>query len=342
MLGKIFILVIIIFVKAIFSAGDTAFTYVNKAKISHMSKTNQKAKKIKKLIQNSTKFYGIIEVVITMCELIASAYAAEAFVTPLTLALGNMGLDANVATVLSILIVTIVLSYFLLIFGGILPKRIARSRPERTAFAVVNVLWFIAILNKPFEKLIHFSTNLFSKLFHIPSEVQEKLTEKEIKMIIREGKDQGVVDEIEKQILLKTFQFNDLSVKDIYIPKEQVDFLNIDSSVEQILANIKKYNYTRMPVFQGNKNHIIGLFNIKDVVIEYANKKEISLDIHQFLRPALFVSSKDKVSHVFQTMKAEKQSLAIVCDENKKTVGIVTLEDILELLVGKIIDEYDK
>lgn len=342
MITKILILSIIVFIKAIFSAGDTALTYVNKAKISQMSKTNKKAKKIKILSENTTRFYGIIEVVITMCELLASAYAAEAFVTPLSIFLVGFHLSTSTAIILSIFIVTLILSYFLLIFGGILPKRIARSHPEDTIFHIVPILWFVSILNKPFEVLVQVSTNFFCKLFHLPQEQKEKLTEKEIKMIIKEGNDQGVIAKIEKDILLRTLKFNDLLVKDIMIPKEKIDFINIDDPIDKILNNIKKYNYTRMPVFEKTKDHVIGLFNIKDIIITYAAKHQIDLHIDEFLRPILFVHEKDKISDTFQTMQKQAYSLSIVLDDKEKVVGMLTMEDILEILVGNIIDEYDK
>ncbi len=277
-----------------------------------------------------------------MCELLASAYAAEAFVTPLAKWFSELYIEPHVATILAIVIVTVILSYFLLIFGGILPKRIARNYPEKTAFRVVSIRWFVAFLNRPFEKIISSSTKFFSKLFHIANEPKEKLTEKEIKMIIREGKDQGVIDNVEKDIFFKALKFNDLHVKDIMLAKEKIDFINLEDSSDKILANIRKYNYTRMPVFQDTKDNVIGFINIKDFIIEYANKKRMNLNVKNYLRPISSVSTKEKVSDVFKRLQLEKQALAIVKNNEQNVVGLITMEDIIETLVGNIIDEYDK
>lgn len=339
---RVIILAIMIAMKAIFSASDTAFTYLNKAKISQESKKNRKAKKIKNMIENNHRFFGIIEVGITMIELFSSAYAAEAFVTPFSNYLIEKGIEQNMAVLIAIIIVTIILSYFLLIFGSVLPKRIARNNPEKTAYVLINILSVLAIINIPFEKLIRSSTKLFCKIFNIKENDKNILSEKEIKMMILEGKDQGIVDKIEKDILFNALKFNDITVKKIMKPKEEIDFINVKEDISKVLKNIKKYKYTRIPVFENNKDHVIGILNVKDIALKLADNQNFDFDLRSILRNVMFVQKEEKIPYVFKTMQTNRQSIMIVLDENEKVVGLITMEDIIEELVGKIFDEYDK
>lgn len=336
------ILVIMVLIKAIFSASDTAFTYLNKAKISQESKKNRKAKKIKNMIENNHRFFGITEVGITLIELLASAYAAEVFVNPLSIMFMSYGMEKEIAILISIIIITIILSYFLLVFGAILPKRIARNNPEKTAYRLINILNLLAIINIPFEKLIRFSTKVFCKIFGIKENDKNMLSEKEIKMMILEGRDQGIVDKIEKEILFNALKFNDLTVKKIMKTKEEIDFINVKEDINKILENIKKHKYTRIPVFEGNKDHIIGILNVKDIALKLADDQSLNFDLRSILRKVIFVQKEEKIPYAFKTMQMNRQSMMIVLDENEKVVGLITMEDIIERLVGKIFDEYDK
>lgn len=339
---KYIVLIIMVIMKAILSASDTAFTYINKIKVSQESKKNKKALKIKNMIEQNQRFYGIIEVGITMIELLASAYAAEAFVTPFSKYLvTSIGLDEKIAIVLAICLVTIVLSYFLLIFGSVLPKRIAKNNPEKTAYSLINILNILAILNYPFEKLITFSTKILCKIFRIKPRDKEVLSEKEIKMMIIEGKDQGIVDKIEKDILFNALKFNDIKVKKVMKQKEEIDFINIEEDIFDVLKNIKKYKYTRVPIFEKNKDNIIGIFNVKDIAIKLADDTKLNIKIKDILRPAIFVSEEQKLPYAFKEMQKNKQAMMIVKDKDDNVVGLITMEDIIERLVGNIFDEYD-
>ena len=341
-MNKLIILAIMVLIKAIFSASDTAFTYINKAKISQESKKNKKAKKIKNMIENNHRFFGIIEVGITMIELLASAYAAEVFVNPFSKYLMQNGIGQTLSIFIAIGVVTIILSYFLLIFGSVIPKRIARNNPEKTAYSLIDLLSTLAVINKPFEKLISFSTKVFCRIFRIKERDENILSEKEIKMMILEGKDQGIVDKIEKDILFNALKFNDITVKKIMKPKEEIDFINVKDDINKIMKNIKKYKYTRIPVFEGTKDHIIGILNVKDIAIKLADDEKLEFDLKTILRPVMFVQKEQKIPYAFKTMQVNRQSMMIVLDENEKVIGLVTMEDIIEKLVGKIFDEYDK
>ena len=332
------ILGIIIIVKAFFSGAETAFTYLNKAKFNQMSKkaNKKKEKRINNLLNNKLSIFGTTSVGITFAELLASAFAAEAFLGNMEEELETFGLSNSLAYVIALVVITIILSYFTLVFGELLPKRIARNNPEKVAYKTVNALVIFSKINYGFEKFLTASENLFSKIFGIKNEPNEKLTEKEIKMIISEGKDQGIFDEDEKKLLYNALKFDDFKIKDIIVEKEKVTFINSEYSKEKILEIIKKYKYTRFPVYSGTKDNIIGVLNIKDIIINNEND-----DIKQFIREPLFVSGKDNIDEIFKSMQLNNKHIAIVKNAEGKVEGMITMEDIIEKLLGNILDEFD-
>ena len=151
--------------------------------------------------------------------------------------------------------VTIILSYFTLVFGELIPKRLARNHPEKTAYRTINVIYFFSKINTIFEKILKVSEDFFIRLFDLEKEPAEKLTEQEIRMIIAEGKDQGIFDQDEKKLLYNALKFDDLKIKNIMIPKEKMVYINIDDSKERILDIIEKYKFTRIPVYKKSKDN---------------------------------------------------------------------------------------
>lgn len=310
---NILVILILVVIKAIFSAGDTAITYINKAKVSQKSKTDKKSQKIKILAENNAKFYGTLEVGITLMELLATAFAAETFVKQLMGQILGLNIEYKIAELLAVVVVAVILSYVLLVFGGLIPKKIARNDPEKYAYKLVNILWIFSKINYPFEKIIDWSTKIFSEIFGISDNPKIKLTEKEIKLIIKEGKEQGIIAEIEKEILLNALKFDDILVKEIMIPKEKVEMINKADSEEKILDKIKKHKYTRIPIYNQNKNNIEGILNIKDLIMN--QNPEEKLEINKTMRKPIFVRTNDKISIVFKEMQINSQAMVIVKDK---------------------------
>lgn len=342
MIHQIIIIFIIVGIKGIFSAADTSFTYMNRAEITQLSKKDKKAKKIKILMEDTNKFFGIIEVGINMAELISSAYASMTIVNNLSFLIEKLPVQKEIALFLSSFIITILLAYILLVFGGVIPKKIARNNPKKVAYRLANILWLVAKLNYPFEKVIDISDRFFSRLLHLPEKQQEKMTEKQLKMIITEAKEEGVVANIEKRILFNALKADDIQVKKVMIPEEKVDFININSNFEEVLDNIETYQYTRMPVYEGQRSNVIGIFNIKDIAIQYAKTKTVNQSIHPFLRKVKFVHENEKIFDALKKMQKEHNVMAVVVNDTNQAIGVISVEDIVEKLVGKIFDEYDK
>ena len=343
MIYAIMIILGIVGIKAIFSASDTAFTYINRAEINQLSKQDKKAQKIKMFMEDSNKFFGIVEVGINMCELLASAVASITIVEYLAKLLENYKITTELAMLISVMVVTIVLAYIMLVFGGVLPKRIARNHPKKVAYQLLPALWVVAQLNYPFEKLIDVSTNCFSKILKIKKEPVEKMTEKQLKMMIQEAQEEGVLKNIEKRIFMNTLKANNMSAQKAMIPMDKAELLNMEDTLSSMLKKMQENQYTRIPVYQENKNQIIGILNVKDVLIKHLqdgikSKKEIE----ELVRIPIFIPKEEKIFTVFKELQRKNQMMGIVVEEDKTAIGLITMEDILEKLVGKIFDENDK
>lgn len=344
MLIKFLILICIIYIKSIFTSAETAFTYLRKAKINQISKSkraNKKTKRIKDLLDNKAKLFGTTKIGITLVELFASAFAAEAFVNNMTKQLLQYNINITSGYIISTIIVTIVLSYFTLVFGELIPKRLARNNPEKIAYKTVNKIYFASKINRFFEKLLISSENLFIKIFNLEKEVPEKLIEREIKLIIAEGKDQGIYDEDEKKLLNNALKFNTLKVKDIMVQKEKMKFINIEKEKHELFNEIFKYKYTRIPVYEKNKDNVIGVLNIKDIILQYSKDNNIDIDLRKILRDPLYIEKEELINDIFKDLSLNKKNLAIVKEDNK-VIGMITMEDILERIVGTINDEFEE
>ncbi len=339
---NIIIIVILILFKAVFSACDTAFTYLNRSKINQMAKANnKKALRIKYMMQKPNKFFATIKVGITFLEFISSTYAAEVFLGKIANCLSFFNTQKSQIDLLAILILTVILSYFMLVFGDMLPKKIAKNSPEKTTFLLITPLYILSKIIYPFELILNISLKFFSKLLNIKDEKNEKLTERELKMIITEGKDIGIMDAYARRIMLNTLKFDDIYIKDIMVPKEKAEFLDIKLSQKQIMSNLRKYKFTRVPIYEEKIDNIVGILNIKDIILKYGKDNIAEFKLKNMLRKPFFIDKEDKVDEVFKIMQLNAQSLAIVKSEDK-VVGIVTIEDMLEKIVGDMFDEYDK
>ena len=341
---NLIILLALIILKAIFSASDEAFLYLNKSKITQLAKMgNKRAKLLKILLKKENKFFATIKISITFLEFVASAFVAETFLKSLKESLSFLPFNSIIIDIISIIIITVALSYVSLIIGDLLPKRIAKNYPEKVAMTLVFIVFFVSKFLYPFEYILSASLNIICKIFKIKDKNQEKLTEREIKMIISEGKDTGIIDADEKRLLFNALKFDEITVKDILIPRDKVEFIDINTSYNSIINIIRKNKYTRMPVYDKIINDIIGILNIKDIILEYGKlmDKNQEIDIKKIVRPAFFVNKNDMVDDTFKIMQLNSKMMAIVIGNDNEVEGIITMSDMLSKLVGNIFDEFD-
>lgn len=343
MISQIFILLILILLNAYFSASEIAFISLNDAKIEKQAKEgNKKAKQIEKMLKNPSKFLATIQIGITLAGFLSSAFASDAFADILAPALNNLFpmISVTVFRGISIVIITIILSFFTLVLGELVPKRIAMKYYEKIAFATIGIIRAISIITAPFVKILTVVTNFISKLFGISENEEEIVTEEEIKMMIDEGEEKGTIEEDEKEMINNIFEFNDITVSEVMTHRTDVYAIEINSNIDDIIKDLDEYKYSRIPVYEETIDDIKGILFVKDL-LKYLHGKKL-VKIKNIMREAYFVSENKPINELFKDLQKNKMQMAIVIDEYGGTAGLVTMEDLLEEIVGNIFDEYDE
>ena len=338
---QVIVLAILIFVNAFFAATEISFISLNDAKIEKQAKEgNKKAKQIKKMLKEPSRFLATIQIGITLAGFLSSAFAADAFADELAPMLENLiPLGIDIWESISIVLITIILSYFSLVFGELVPKRIAMKYSEKIAFAACGIIKTISILTAPFVKFLTFSTNVISKIFGVTEEEEETVTEEEIKMMVDVGKENGTIAEKEREMINNVFEFNDKFVSEIMIPRTEIFAVDIKNNVSDILSKIDDLKYSRIPVYDESIDDIKGVLYTKDLIKVLKKQKDVK--VKTIMREAYFVSENKPINDLFKELQKNKMQMAIVLDEYGGTSGIITMEDIIEELVGNIFDEYD-
>ena len=342
MLTQILILVILILINAYFAATEIAFISLNDAKIEKDAKEGKKkAKQILKMLKSPSKFLATIQIGITLAGFLSSAFASDAFAEKLAPILSSAMpfFSLEIWKGISIVVITIILSFFTLVFGELVPKRLAMKYYEKISYATIGVIRAISIVTAPFVKLLTFSTNMVSKIFGVGEAEEEVVTEEEIKMMIDEGEEKGTIEKGEKQLLNNVFQFNDIIASEIMTPRTDMYAIDINEDINKLLETIDKYKYSRIPVYDGNIDNIKGILFVKDIIKPLKMNQQINLK--EIMREPNFVPESKDIDELFKEMQINKVHIAIVIDEYGGTAGLITMEDILEELVGNIFDEYD-
>ena len=343
MISQILILFILILLNAYFAATEIAFISLNDAKIERQAKEgNKKAKQIEKMLKNPSKFLATIQIGITFAGFLSSAFASETFADMLAPALNSIfpSVSIEVFKGISIVIITMILSFFTLVFGELVPKRIGMKYYEKIAFATIRIIRGISVVTAPFVKILTISTNIVSKLFGISENEEEIVTEEEIKMMIDEGEEKGTIEQEEKEMINNIFLFNDITASEVMTHRTDIYAVEIDSNIEDIVKELDEYKYSRIPVYEDTIDNIKGILFVKDLLKYYINKKEIK--IKNMLREAYFTSENKPINELFKELQNNKMQMAIVIDEYGGTAGLLTMEDLIEEIVGNIFDEYDE
>ena len=342
MISQLIFLSILILLNAYFAATEIAFISLNDAKIEKQAKDgNKKAKQIQKMLKNPSKFLATIQIGITLAGFLSSAFASDAFAGMLAPVLNEWMPFISIATWqnISIVIITIILSFFTLVFGELVPKRLAMKYYEKISFATIGVIKGISVVTAPFVKLLTWSTNLVSKIFGVGEQEEEIVTEEEIKMMVNQGEEKGSIEENEKELINNVFEFNDIIASEIMTYRTDIYAIEMNEDIYGILDEIDEYKYSRIPVYEETIDDIKGILFLKDILKLVSTRKEFK--IADIMREAYFVPESKPIDEIFEELQANKMQMAIVVDEYGGTAGLLTMEDILEELVGNIFDEYD-
>ena len=337
-----FILILILtLINAFFSASEMAIVSLNKNKIKVLAEEgNKNAILIERLLQEPTKFLSTVQVGITLASFFSSASAA----TGISNVFGNSLETLNIpyAHEISLIVVTIILSYITLVFGELLPKRLALQNSQKIAMYAVKPIMITSKITIPFVKLLSISTNFLIRLFNVNSKnLEEKVSKEEIKSLVDVGQEHGVINETEKDMINSIFEFDDKLAKEVMTPRTNVYMINIDDCANTYLNSLLNEKYSRIPIFQENIDNIIGILYMKDFLCEAYKVGFDNVNLRNILHTPYFVPEMKNIDELFKELQISRKHMAILIDEYGGFSGIVTIEDLIEEVMGDIGDEFD-
>lgn len=344
---KLVLLFVLIFFNAFFAMSEIAIISLNDTKMQKLAEEgNKKAKQIVKLTENPNRFLSTIQIGVTLAGFLASASASQNFADLLMNALKHTAIvnviPESVINGISVVLITIITSYFSLVLGELAPKRIAMQVPEKVSFKVVGILLFIAKIAKPFVKVLSVSTNGVVRLLGFdPNADEENVTEEEIRMMVDVGGEKGVIEDSQKEMIDNIFEFDDLDAGDIMTHRTDMTAIEVSRSLEEVAELAIENGYSRIPVYEDDPDSIVGVLYAKDLLKYVGHNIPADLTISKVMRKALYVPETQSCGDLFKAMNDSHTQFAVVVDEYGGTAGIVTLEDVLESIVGNIQDEYD-
>ncbi|ENJ9655568.1 HlyC/CorC family transporter [Clostridium botulinum] len=348
---QLFLILILIIINAFFSSAEMAIISLNKNKLNTIiddateenSSTNKvkKAKILLKLLKEPSKFLATIQVGITLAGFLASASAATSISKYIEIFFKRLNIPKSSSVAL--FLTTLLLSYLTLVFGELLPKRIALGNSEKIAlFSIKPIIIFIKI-SLPFVNILTYSTNFLLKILGIDyKNIEEKISEEEIKKMIDLGEETGVFNSTEKEMINSIFDFDNTLAKEIMTPRTSVFAMDINDSPKRLINNMLEERYSRVPIYEDDTDNIIGILHIKDM-FSIINKENIKKeDLINILRAPYFIPETKAIDSLFKEMQTNKSYISILIDEYGGFSGIVTMEDLIEEVMGNIFDEYDE
>ena len=347
MLSDLAIIAILLLLNGFFAAAEAAVLSVNPNKVKIKAEEgNEKAKLLKIVIDDPNNYLATIQVGISIISLFSGVFASQSFSDDLMHIFMQLGFDIPISVVrtVTVLVITLLLSYFNLVFGELVPKRVAMNKAESLSLMFISPINAITKITRPVVKVLSISTNFFAKLFGVSELSRDDITEEEIRMMIDVGEEYGSIDEDEKEMINNIFDFDNKTVGNICTHRTDIIALNLDSDFDEIFNVMTKERYSRVPVYEENIDNIVGILHIKDLINDVfladgTVKKEI--DLKAITRKPTFIPISRKTDELFSEMQKNKTHMTIVIDEYGGTVGLVTLEDLIEEVMGDILDEYD-
>ena len=328
-------------INAFFSSAEMAIVSINKNKLKILvEEGNKKAIMLENLMKEPSKFLSTIQVGITLAGFFASASAATGLSQYLSIYLRKLGIPYSGQ--ISMILITFVLSYITLVFGELIPKRIALKSSEKIALSSVGTIVTVSKIFSPFVKFLTFSTNIILTALKMKEDdIEEKVSKEELRSLVEVGREHGIINEVEKEMIENIIEFDEKVAREIMIPRTKVFLIDKNISVDELFEKKEVEVYSRIPVYEDEADNIVGILFMKDLMIEAYRKGFQNVKLSEIMQEAYFVPETKNVNELFNEMQSEKKHIAILIDEYGGFSGIVTLEDLIEEVMGNISDEFD-
>lgn len=339
--SKIILLFILLIINGLFSMTEMAVVSLRKSKLqSEVAKGNRKAQTAIDLAENPGDFFSTIQIVITLVGVVTGAIGSVAFSAPLARVIAQVASVSRFADSIAVLIVSLLVTYFSLVIGELIPKRIALASPEKIALNVSGAMTAIARISKPIVAFLSFSTDLGLKLLGVQENKEPAVSEEEVKVMIEEGKRSGVFEETEQDIVESVFRMSDRAVHAMMTPRTDVTWVDLDESTQEILDEIRESNDSYYPVVRGGADNVLGILNAKKILDRFILGEEVCLD--ELIDTPLYLPESTPALAALESLRKSGKQAAIILDEYGGFSGLVTLVDILEELVGEIPSSDDE
>ena len=335
------VIIVLTGINAFFSSAEMAIVSINRNKLKILvEEGNKKAIMLENLMKEPSKFLSTIQVGITLAGFFASASAATGLSQYLSIYLGKLKIPYS--SHISMILITFLLSYITLVFGELIPKRIALRSSEKTALASVGIIVMVSKIFSPFVKFLTFSTNVILTVLKMKEDnIEEKVSKEELRSLVEVGREHGIINEVEKEMIENIIEFDEKVAREIMIPRTKVFLIDKNISVDELFEKKEVEVYSRIPVYEDEADNIVGILFMKDLMIEAYRKGFQNVKLPEIMQEAYFVPETKNVNELFNEMQAEKKHIAILIDEYGGFSGIVTLEDLIEEVMGNIADEFD-
>lgn len=346
LIWKFVLLFALILVNAFFTMSEVAIITLNDAKLQSAAEDGDKrAKKVLRITQNPTGFLSAVQICANLAQLFTASAASVYLRQPLCVKLANLfnaNADAAWVGVVSTVIITLIISFFCIVFGTLVPKRIAMQRCEKIAYRVSSAVLFFKVILKPFSAILNFTTNIFVRILGFdPNADEEEVTEEEIRMLVDAGEEKGVIEESQKEMINNIFEFDDIVAGDVMTHRTDIEAVEIKDNFSDVLQTAITAGYSRLPVYEDDLDNIKGVVYVKDLLKYVGKTLPKSLKIPDIMRKPFFFPETKRCGDLFSEMTEKHLQLVFVCDEYGGIAGIVTMEDLLESIVGNMQDEYD-
>lgn len=339
-LFEIILIVVLIIANGVFAASEIAVVSARKGRLEQQAQLGSRgARTALELVETPSRFLSTVQVGITLFGTFAAVFGGASIVQVLTISIQTIPALTPYASAIAATIVALSISYLSLIVGELVPKRLALQNAENVAATVAPLMYWLARLASPVVSFLTFSTEIVLRLLGRSNVAETPVTEDDIMALVREGAAEGTVAASEQAVIHNVFKFSDRTVRSLMRPRTQITAIDIDTPPQEVLHTITESGYSRIPVYEESLDHVIGILYAKDLLAAWGRPE--ALDLRKLLRPPVYVLESQRAAQAFQHLKQTHTALAIVLDEYGQIAGVMSMEDMLEELVGDISDEYD-